>query len=239
MLKRLKAVVRRTAASLIPPELRKRTPITLYDIAKRLPSNPVIVEAGAHNGSDTVVLARLKPGAFIHAFEPIPRLFQELKRRTSPLSNVQSYELALGERTTQVTMFVSSGGGDASSSVPPPKEHLIIIPHILFPEQRTVSCTTLNEWAKANGVEKVDFLWLDMQGGELAALKGGEELLRTVRLIYSEVNLIENYAGVPLYHEVRSWLRQRGFSVAQVDFPNESQGEVLFVRDEAAVAPAE
>src|SRR6266487_2479433 len=80
MLKRLKSFIRRTTASLVPPELRKRTPITHYDIARRLPARPVIVEAGAHNGSDTVVLARLRPGAFVHAFEPVPRLFQELTR---------------------------------------------------------------------------------------------------------------------------------------------------------------
>jgi FkbM family methyltransferase len=233
MLKKLKAFIRRTTASVVPPELRKRTPITLYDIARRLPHRPVIVEAGAHNGCSTVELARLKPGAFVHAFEPVPRLFQELTRRASHLPNVRCYELALSERTTQATMYISGGGGDASSSLLPPKEHLLIDPHILFEEQQTVSSTTLEEWAKANGVDRVDFFWLDMQGGELAALKGGEELLRSSSLIYSEVNLIENYAGGPLYHEVRSWLGRRGFSVAQVDFPNQSQGEVLFVRDGA------
>jgi FkbM family methyltransferase len=238
MLSRVKSLVRRVAVSLTPTELRRRTPITLYDISLTLPDRPVIVEAGAHDGSTTVQLARIKPGATVHAFEPIPKLFGTLTHRTTGLNNVCRYQVALGDRTADVSMHVSSGATDAASSVLPPKDLMPIIPHLAFQEQVTVSCTTLDEWAARHGVSKVDFLWLDLQGYELSALRGGERLLRSVCSMYCEVNLIEMYAGVPLYHEVRSWLRERGFAVARVDFPNEAQGDVLFVRDPSLDAPA-
>ena len=45
---------------------------------KFLPENPVILEAGAHKGKDTVEMAKLWPAGTIHAFEPVPSLFKKL-----------------------------------------------------------------------------------------------------------------------------------------------------------------
>jgi len=43
-------------------------------VAPYLPANPVIIEAGAFNGSDTIKLAKKWPQATIHAFEPVPAI---------------------------------------------------------------------------------------------------------------------------------------------------------------------
>jgi len=42
-----------------------------------LPEKPVILEAGAHKGKDTVELAKIWPKGTIHAFEPVPTLFKK------------------------------------------------------------------------------------------------------------------------------------------------------------------
>lgn len=49
-------------------------------IAQFLPPNPIIIEAGAHIGRDTKKMARQWPNAHIHAFEPVPALFEILKK---------------------------------------------------------------------------------------------------------------------------------------------------------------
>ena len=46
-------------------------------IAQFLPENPVILEAGAHVGTDTVEMVNLWPKCTVYAFEPVPELFDK------------------------------------------------------------------------------------------------------------------------------------------------------------------
>lgn len=125
-------------------------------------------------------------------------------------------------------MWLSSGASDGSSSVRPPKTHLASHPDVLFDTVATVQCVRLDDWSRDHGVQP-DLLWLDLQGAELDALRGGETVLEHVRLIHAEVSMMEEYEGCALYPEVRSWLAQRGFDVlVEALPPGAPQGNVLF-----------
>lgn len=196
-----------------------------------LPGDPIIVEAGAHSGSDTIEMARFWPHGMIHAFEPMPELYRSLQARTRRKRNVTTYPLAVGDHDGTATFFVSSGASDASSSLLNPKDHLVDHTDVAFSRQIEVKVTTLDSWAAAYGIARVDFLWLDMQGFELRTLKAAPRLLATVRVIYTEVFLKESYSDVPLYPEVRAWLLEQGFRVEREELPWIDAGNVLFVRE--------
>jgi len=195
------------------------------------PDNPIVVEAGAHVGSDTIEMSKLWPGGTIHAFEPIPHLFAKLKANTSGLKNVRLYPCALSDRVGVANMFVSRGSSDGSSSLLLPKEHLSQHPTVYFHEVVEVPTITLSQWALEYNVDRVDLLWLDMQGYELAMLKASRELLRTVSAVYTEVSLKELYQGTPLYPVVREWLQGEGFKVESEELAWVDAGNVLFVRE--------
>jgi len=205
--------------------------ITKHLIASLLPSQPTIVEAGAHDGTDTLELRRNIPGCTVHAFEPVPEVFARLTSRTKHDAQIRRYNMALGDVSSTMQMTVSSGASDASSSLLKPKEHLVVNPDVSFHSVISVPVVTLDEWMQQQGVSHIDFLWLDLQGYELPALKGSRKTLESVRAIQVEVNLIEVFEGCALYHQVREWLIAQGFKVHTVDFPYENQGDVLFVRD--------
>jgi len=200
-------------------------------IRRFLPKSPVVIESGAHVGTDTVEMSRLWPKGVIHAFEPVPGIFAKLEENTKGLRNVRLYNCALGSGNGTATMFVSGGRSDSSSSLLKPKEHLSEHPDVDFNTQIEVPVTTLDDWAEKNGVRCADLLWLDMQGFELAAMKAGEKLLSTVSVIHLEVSLKEVYSGVPLYPEVRRWLEERGFRAVREELPWPDMGNVLFVRE--------
>lgn len=204
--------------------------IELHEIAPYLTDSPVILEAGACDGSDTTKFAQYWPGATIHAFEPIPELFAETERRTSHLSQVRCYPVALSELTGSATMHVSDGGnrGD-SSSLLDPAGHLAEYPEIKFGRSIVVQTVTINDWVHAEGVDRIDFMWLDMQGMELPALKAAGPVLATTRAICMEVARKELYAGCAMYGEIVSWMRGRGFRPA-IDRVLTSWGNILFVR---------
>lgn len=199
-------------------------------IRKFLPDAPVIIEAGAHVGIDTLEMSRVWPKGSIHAFEPVPDIFAKLAENTKGLRNVKLYQCALGAATGTARIFVSGGTSDGSSSLLEPKEHLTEHPEVHFNSRIEIPVMTLDDWSEKYGVRNAHLLWLDMQGNELAAMKAGERILGTVRAIHIEVSLKEVYRGVPLYPEVRQWLEARGFKVVREELPWPDMGNVLFVR---------
>jgi FkbM family methyltransferase len=221
---KLKSLVRKYFCRGIP------FPITIEEFMAPLPDHPVIVEAGANDGTDTLRLARTTKRPVVHCFEPHPLLYKNLTKIFRNDKMVTCYPLGLGEKIETREFHLSSGGNNASSSVLPPKEHLILNPHIEFNKKIAIEMTSLDAWAEKHGIAEVHALWLDLQGFELSALKGAERLLKGIKVIQTEVNLLEVYENVPLYNEVRSWLIQKGFKIAKVYFPHEDQGDVLFVK---------
>ncbi len=200
--------------------------------ARFLPPDPIVVEAGAHVGGDTVEMARRWRTGTVHAFEPLPHLFIELERRTSRLANVRRYPSALGTSTGTTQIWVSRGPDQASSSLLTPKTVRDAFPDISFPEQVEVPITTLDDWATSQGVDRVDFMWLDMQGYELATLKHSESVLPTVRAIVLEISFEELYENMPLWPEVKDWLATRGLAVVAEAPASETYGDALVVRQD-------
>ena len=196
-----------------------------------LPKKPVVVEAGAHVGVDTVEMAQAWKDATIHAFEPVKEIYKQLEANTKDLSNVHAYELALGEKTGKADIFVSGGTSDGSSSLLKPKDHITSHPEVTFKNKQTIKTITLSDWAKKYSVKKVDFFWLDMQGLELQVMKASPEVVKKASVIYTEVSLIETYEGAATYPEVRVWLESLGFTVVIEELPWEDMGNILFVNN--------
>jgi FkbM family methyltransferase len=207
-------------------------PITKEYIKPYLPADPVILEAGAHIGRDTMKMATLWPSGTIYAFEPVPELYAQLLERTKERSNVICDSRALSNENGTATFFVSSGATTAASSLLEPHEYRIQRPEVQF-HPTTVTTITLDSWAAENGVKNIDFMWLDMQGSELNVLKAASTMLPTVQAILIEVNLTERFKGNPSYEEVKAWLEAHGFTLAAQDAPKHNKINLFFIREAA------
>lgn len=214
---------------------REVNSVSLSEISRSISDVEVVLEAGGNNGTDTSRLATLWPQAMVHSFEPHPRCFEALQAATRGFPNVRAYPMALADSTGELDLYVSAdihgrdGGLPQSSSLFRPKEHLTAVPEVVFDETITVPTTTIDQWADQNGVTKIDFAWLDMQGTEISALSASPNMLKTLRGVYMEVSRIELYSGAPKYDEIISWMSQAGFRVLFDRVPRH-WGNVLFVR---------
>ena len=208
----------------------KQDKISKSLLKKYLPKQPVTIDCGAHDGADSVELAEIL-GGMVHAFEPVPSIFERLKKRTNAFSNIACYNLALSNESGEQYFFVSEGGSDASSSLLEPQEHLLDHPDTHFSNKIEVQAIKLDEWAQQQHITRVDMLWLDMQGFELHMLKESKTILDTVSVIHTEVSTKETYKGVSLYKDYRAFLEKKGFHVQLEAIPSGwDMGNVLFVR---------
>lgn len=212
----------------------------LHLIKPYLPKNPVLLEAGAFKGEDSLYMARLFPTASIHLFEPVPELFALLAQNTQKLSTVQCWQLALSDHSGITHFYVAEkkekpGIPTQAGSLLSPKERLLAS-SIIYPRTIEVPTITLDTWAQQHNIDRLDFLWLDAQGHELAILKGGERILKNVTALLVELHFIQAYENQPLAHEIIDWLTAQGFSMIARDYTDQPRwffGNGLFLKKSA------
>lgn len=210
---------------------------TIEILQQFLPHNPIIIEAGAYDGRDTQKMTQHFPKCIIHAFEPLPEIYNRLEKNTGHLSQVYRHPYALSNSNGNALFHISEhpkkpGIASQAGSLYTPKERLKYSP-LLFPRTTQVKTITLDTWAKKNQINRIDLLWLDTQGHELAILQAAPNILPNIHVILAEVSFIESYEEQPLYADVVSWMTSHGFRHIGRDFEDTSKsffGNALFIR---------
>lgn len=156
------------------PSLFSSPALRIY--AKYLPKNPVIVEAGAHNGSATQSMKVVWPDSKIYAFEPCPEMYNQLIRNIASYSNVFTFPFALGDRDGIAKFYISRGGDGGQGSLLPPGEGWIW-PYITLEETVDVPVRTLDSWAKKTMFQKWIFYGLICRGWNFKCCKHPQKFL--------------------------------------------------------------
>ena len=192
--------------------------------------SPVVIDAGAFDGGDSIRMNQLWPAGVFHAFEPIPEIYNLLVESVAGYPNIKTYNVALGEFNGLGTMFSAKVKDPArlspnecklsgcSSLLEPTKFTMHFRFGSLIFDEQPVKVATLDDWAEQFGVDHVDVLWLDMQGFELPMMMASSKIFKTVKIVCAEVQFHEAYKGQAVYGEVKSWLEDQGFMLAVVDF---------------------
>jgi len=155
--------------------------------AALVPVDPIVLEAGSHNGSDTCVLSATWPAARIYAIEPTPQNCAAVVARNLP--NVSCRQFAFSsENGTADFHMEQSGDGGASSLLE--AEGWFFVDYIKKEEIIRVTTKTLDAWCREETLDRIDFMWLDLEGMELPVLRHGQEILKTVKAIFTEVNFV-------------------------------------------------
>ncbi len=78
--------------------------------------------------------------------------------------------------------------------------------------------------------ENYDFWNLDIQGAELMALRGGQNALKYVKVIYLEVNKEEVYKGCGLIEDIDKFLFTHGFIRVETCFTEHGWGDAIYIK---------
>ncbi len=202
-------------------------------IGRFIPENPIIFEAGAYDGTDSVKLSEKWPKGRILSFEPNPSSFAKFLVRTEECSNVEGHNIAVNLFNGFATLNVCYGytGDDpifqGASSLLEPSDWKSLDyqgPKVSVP------CVVLEDWCKEQQIDHIDFMWLDLEGMELQLLKSSPEILKTVKVIYTETNFLPFRVGMTQYGDLREFLENEGFRLLSHWYAKDYQGNAIFIR---------
>lgn len=213
-----------------------KRPIAIVDVgAQELSNEPHVYEPLIRSGL---------PWSCI-AFEPLDerRAERERKDAGSPLRLLPFF---IGDGSRQ-TFHINND--DATSSLLPLNDS-VNVPLSFLRELRTIKTVDVQTRALddvLSDVAYVDLLKLDIQGFELAALRGAESLLGRTNVVHVEVEFVPMYVGAPPFGEIDTYLRKQRFEFidlvtamrhryVDVPAPSERQerlcwGDAVYFRD--------
>ena len=175
-------------------------------IKENLNNESVFFEIGSHFGVDTKEFINITKN--LHCFEPDHRNIQMFKQLNLPvilneyaisdidgiskfyLSSGNVYESKYGPTNNEL---VNQNDWSASSSLMVPKNHTVKTPWVKFENTIEVKTKKIETYCLENKIEKIDFIWMDVQGAELNIIKGMGEFKDKINYIYTEYSDEELY----------------------------------------------
>lgn len=179
---------------------------TLIDVGANIGQFGIDIRSGGYRGA-------------IHSFEPSSKAYSILEKTLSKKSDWYSYNLALGEESKIVKLFVTKNEGLSSSLLNMTQLHVDAYPGSEVVQQEEISVERFETIQNKHSLfsEKSNVaVKLDVQGAELRVLQGFSGLLSQVKLVYCEASSVEFYRGQPLLDEVIEFLVKKGFTLRDV-----------------------
>lgn len=164
----------------------------------------VIFEFGCNDGYHTNILSgiadELCPSYKYYALEPDARIFPCAQNIVKNKPSVTLMQAAVHSISGVFEFHLSSGTGEdgevcyGSSSLLKPANVTKVWPRMRFDSTARVLCFTYDELFEDANVDRVDFIWADIQGAEINLIAGGKRALERTRYFYTE------YSNRGLYH---------------------------------------
>lgn len=163
----------------------KHEPETPY-LADLLSGAPVCLHVGASDGRHSYVMTQVAPRAHIYAFEPSAFTFEVLKtcmRWHGIADKVTPVHAAVGDRPGELLLVtpkkMSGRMGRAYAYVSETAPNGPARPDLedQGADLQPTPVITLDDYCAQNGVGTVDFIRMDIEGAEAAALKGAQGIL--------------------------------------------------------------
>lgn len=194
----------------------------LLDISSRAVKR--VLHVGAHDAEEHQFYGQI--GCEVLWVEAIPAKADALGRL-----GLNVVEAVVWSEETDLTFYRTNN--DQSSSVLPLEKHKEYYPHIQVSESWSVKSRTIDSICAEYGFAP-DAIVLDIQGAELHALMGAQDVLRHVEWLYSEISTEPLYLGGVLEDELNIFLQSKGFTQVEREMTDFGWGDAIWIRSQTS-----
>lgn len=203
--------------------LARRTPYVeseMLGLAELVGPGSVCIDVGAAAGLYTVALSRLAgPSGQVHSIEPVPFAHRVWTRvlGSQDFPNVRHHALALGVEPARAVMSVPVGRyGPVTGRSFLDWKTSGLGSNAEFAGQMEVAVNveTLDGLCARADLTRLDFIKIDVEGGELQVLEGGQRAIETFQpamLVEIEARHTARYQHSP--DDITGWLAKRGYTM--------------------------
>ena len=181
----------------------------------------VIFDVGACHALESVELSKKYPNAKVYTFEANPVSYNVCLENTEGYDSITVINEAVNDydgickfypmdKEKTITTW-EDGNQGASSLYRANGQYDFIEKYVQY--EIEVPCTRLDTFCERNGIDKIDIIWMDLQGAELKALQSLGSLLDTVQIIHTELEMNPMYEGQCLFSDVNEYLTNNGFDL--------------------------
>ncbi len=171
-----------------------------------------VVDVGANVGFFSMMVSDLFPKAEIYAIEPIPQIFQCLKRNLGN-GKCKFINLAISNTNAKVKMYFKKDESAFSYVIRNPELSKLNESEIV-----TVEAITLDVFCVRNGINKMDILKIDTESFELEVLEGAKDTLSKTRFLHIEISIKDNDKYT--FSQINSLLFSTKYNFQLVSFRN-------------------
>jgi FkbM family methyltransferase len=196
-----------------------------------------IIDVGAHHGQFALLARRRYPSATLYCIEPLTEARARLERIFMNDDNVVIIAVAAADSRAETDFHVSRAS-DSSSLLPITNRYTTAFPGTERAAVARVRTERLDELLDSDSLRRPVLLKIDVQGAELAVLRGAERLLCCIDEVFVECSFVEFYEEQPLIDDVVRHLHERAFRLSgiySVVYDGEGrclQADLLFTRRE-------
>lgn len=170
-------------------------------------SRPVILDVGANVGDWTHAALTVAPTATVYSFEPSPLAYQSLRRRFDGDARVVPINMAIGEHEGVTRLWSDLPGSRVGSLYKRRLDHQ----GSSFEHSDEVAITTLDSWLGDQSIHP-RILKLDVEGHEMAALRGAANLVELVNVVQFEFGAC-NIDAKTFFRDFFYYFQDRSFDI--------------------------
>lgn len=196
----------------------------------RLPSRGVI-HVGAHAGQERIAYSAC--GLIRQVWiEPQPEVFLRLRAAIPESRDVRLFNVACGDRTGRAVMHRLAGNDGLSNSLLRPTLHLERWPGIHTEGTLEVPVVRLDDLLTQTQLPASGFslLVLDVQGFELAVLRGADRTLEAIDAVACEIANVPLYENGSTAESLDAHLADRGFTRVLTKWSAGCAGDAFYIR---------